>query len=302
MRYNLNAGYGMAVAARLTAFQSSGKTFIVQPTTYPNADMITDIFSPDYDGVVRVFNTISTALAACTAGNGDTIFVAPGHTETITAAGGITVSQSGVSIIGIGNGNLRPIITFTTAVGASLNITGANVILQNLIFTCGINAQTAMVNVTAVTDVAIRGCYFNMATAGAVGALIGINATGASDRLIIDSNSMVGVAATTGSTSTGYITYATGAEVYITNNYMAGKATQLINNSGTALRGFIDSNKLVVGTGTVAINLSAASTQFITNNRMNVASGTAPVVAAAGFVSGNSFSNAAGLTATAITF
>lgn len=292
MGYNQNAGYGQASAIALTA-TTMGKTFIVQPTSYPNVDMITDIFQPDFNGVVRVFNTISAALAATTAGNGDTIIVAPGHTETITAAGGITISTSGVSIIGMGKGNLRPIITFTTAVGASLNITGANVTLQNLIFTCGINNQTAMINVTAVTDVVIRNCYFNVATAGAVGAATVINASGAADRLIVDGNTIVGDAGTTGTTATGYVTYATAAEVQITNNYMAGKATQLINNSGTALRGFIDNNKLVVGTGTVAITMAAASTPFITNNRINVPSGTAPVVAAAGFVAGNAYSAAA---------
>lgn len=301
MRYNLNAGYGNGAQSQLTA-KTTGKTFFVQPTTYPNMDMITEIFQPDYDGVVRVYNTITTALAATTAGAGDVIYVAPGHTETVTAAGTITVNKSGVSIIGLGVGNLRPIITSTTAVAASFDITAANVTIQNLIFTCGINAQTAMLNVTAVTDVAIRNCYFNVATAGAVGALIAINATGASDRLIVDSNTIVGVAATTGSTATGYVTFSTGSEVQITNNYMAGKATQLINNGSTALRAFIDNNKLVVGTGTVAIQMSAASTPFITNNRINVPSGTTPVVSAAGFVAGNSFSNAAGLTATAITF
>lgn len=301
MAYNFNSAYGQAVAMNLTQ-KTFGKTFIVQPTTYPNVDMITDIFQPDFNGVVRVYNTISAALAATTAGSGDTIIVAPGHTETITAAGGITIAKSGVSIIGMGKGNLRPIITFTTAVGASLNITAANVTLQNLIFTCGINNQTAMVNVTAVTDVAIRNCYFNVATAAA-GAAIVINATGASDRLIVDSNTIIGVAGTTGTTSTGYVTYATGSEIQITNNYMAGKATQLINNSGTALRGFIDNNRLVVGTGTSAITLAAASTPFITNNRINVASGTTPVTAAAGFVAGNAYSAAADVTAgTALTW
>jgi len=301
MAYNANSSYGQAVAMNLTQ-QTFGKTFIVQPTTYPNVDMITDIFQPDFNGVVRVYNTISAALAATTAGNGDTIIVAPGYTETITTAGGITIANSGVSIIGMGKGNLRPIITFTTAVAASLSITASNVTLQNLIFTCGINNQTAMVNVTAVTDVTIRNCYFNVATAGAVGASTVIKATGASDRLIVDSNTMIGVAGTTGTTSIGYVTYTTGSEIQITNNYMSGKATQLISNTATALRGFIDNNKLVVGTGTVAINLSAASTQFITNNRINVASGTTPVTAAAGFVAGNAFSNAAGVTASVVTW
>jgi hypothetical protein len=65
----------------------------------------------------------------------------------------------------------------------------------------------------------------------------------------------------------------------------------------------IDNNRFVIGTGTVAITMAAASTPFICNNNINVPSGTAPIVAAAGFVSRNSYSAAAGVTAgTASTF
>ena len=59
---------------------------------------------------------------------------------------------------------------------------------------------------------------------------------------------------------------------------------------------------MVVGTGTKAISVAAASTPFISNNRINVPSGTTPIIAAAGFVAGNIYSAAAGVTAgTAVT-
>lgn len=164
-----------------------------------------------------------------------------------------------------------------------------------MVFTNAFNL-TAMMNVSAVSDVAIRNCYFNPNT-GATGSAIVINATGASDRLIVDGNTFAGIATSTGTTATGYVTYAIASDVQITNNFMCGKATQLVNNPGTALRSFIDNNRLVVGTGTSAITCAAASTPFITNNRINVASGTAPVTAAAGFVAGNTYSAAAGVTA-----
>ena len=78
--------------------------------------------------------------------------------------------------------------------------------------------------------------------------------------------------------------------------------TQAILNSTTVLRGLIDSNRFVISTGTLAISVAAASTPFITNNRINVPSGTAPITAAAGFVAGNVYSAAAGVTAgTAVT-
>ena len=86
------------------------------------------------------------------------------------------------------------------------------------------------------------------------------------------------------------------------NNYFTGKMTQAILNATAVLRGLIDNNRFVVATGTVAITLHASSTPFITNNNINVPSGTAPITAAAGFVSRNSYSAAAGVTAgTAVT-
>jgi hypothetical protein len=92
------------------------------------------------------------------------------------------------------------------------------------------------------------------------------------------------------------------AAYVIKDNYFAGKTTNAILNATTVLRGLIDNNRIVT-TGTAAINMAAASTPFISNNRMNVASGTAPIVAAAGFMAGNVYSAAAGVTAgTAATF
>lgn len=286
----MNSGYGSIVAPSLTA-QTTGKTFYVQSPVNANAQMIQDLFVLDTDGVQRVFSTIALALAQTTAGAGDVIYVAPGYTETVTAAGGTTVSTSGVSIIGLGKGGLRPTITFSTATAASWVISADSVTLQNLIFTNAINSQTQMINISSVSDIAIRNCYFNVAAA-ATGAALGVNVT-AADRFIMDSCTMVGVAGTTGTTATAYIQYSTGVEPQITNNFMSGKATQLINNGSAALRGFIDNNKMVVATGVVAINLNATSTQFITNNRFNLPSGTTPIVAAGAFVGGNTLSNAA---------
>jgi hypothetical protein len=73
--------------------------------------------------------------------------------------------------------------------------------------------------------------------------------------------------------------------------------TQAILNATAVLRGLIDNNRFVVATGTVAITMHSSSTPFISNNRINVPSGTAPIVAAAGFVAGNVYSAAAGVTA-----
>lgn len=292
--YNLNAGYGSKVASALTA-KTTGKSFLVMPSTYANAASMLDLFPADTDGVTRVFSTITAALAACTASQGDVIYVVPGYTETITGAAGTVVNVAGVSIIGLGTGSLRPTITFTTAVGASFDVTAANVTIQNVVFTCGIDNQTAMLNVTGA-DVSFLDCDFNT-NSGTVGAALGILTAATATRLIVDRCRFMGPATNTGTTTTAQIKHEVGVDYQIKNSYFTGKMTQAILNATTVLRGLIDNNRFVVATGTVAITMAAASTPLISNNRINVPSGTAPIVAAAGFVAGNVYSAAAGVTA-----
>jgi hypothetical protein len=74
--------------------------------------------------------------------------------------------------------------------------------------------------------------------------------------------------------------------------------TQAIKNVATVLRGVIDGNRAIIGTGTLFATMAAASTPFIVDNRINVPSGTTPITAAAGFVAGNQYSAAAGVTST----
>lgn len=239
--------------------------------------------------------TLAGAQSACTASNGDIVVVMPGHAETVVGAAGIPLSKAGITYIGLGTGTKRPTITFTTAVAASFDITAANVSLRNFIFTCGIDAQTAMVNVTSA-DVSFIGCEFNT-NSGTVGAVLGILTAATATRLLIDQCRFLGPATNSGTTTTAQVQHEVGVDYSITNCYFTGKMTQAITNATTILRGLIHNNVFVVATGTKAINMAAASTPMITNNRINVPSGTAPIVAAAGFVAGNVYSAAAGVTA-----
>lgn len=239
--------------------------------------------------------TIMSALAKCRANMGDQIWCLPGHAETITAAAGILIATAGVSLYGFGTGALRPTITFTTAIAASFNITAANILVRNLRFICGIDAQTAMINVTGA-DV---GFYDNefVTNTGAVGTVVGILTAATATRLRVERNVFTGPATNAGTTTTAQIKHEVGIDYIIRDNLFTGKMTQAIVNVATILGGWIDNNRFVVATGTVAITMAAASTPFISNNRINVPSGTAPIVAAAGFVAGNVYSAAPGVTA-----
>lgn len=85
---------------------------------------------PDYisgDGVVTVaavYTTLDLAIGACTASQGDVIYVQPGHTEAVTSTS-IALDIAGVSIICLGNGTNRPAFTYGAA-ASTITVTGAN--------------------------------------------------------------------------------------------------------------------------------------------------------------------------------
>lgn len=280
----------------------AAKYFFVGNTSLTYWGEVLSFLGIDADGGNRIFSTLASCIsdANSVASRGDYIFIAPGHAETITAAAGIALSDAGITVIGIGKGALRPTFTFTTSTAASFDITAASVTVQNCIFVCGIDAQTAMMNVTA-TDASLLNCEFRT-NSGTVGAVLGVLTAATSDRFIANACRFLGPATNTGTTTTAQIQYEGAVDIQITNSYFTGKMTQsILNVTGTVLRGLIDNNKFVVATGTKAIAVAAASTPFITNNRINVPSGSAPIIAAAGFVAGNVYSAAAGVTAVAVT-
>jgi len=97
----------------------------------------------------KPFSTIDYAIGKCTASRGDVIYVMPGHSETITTDGGIAVDVAGVSIIGLGNGTLRPVVILDSAVAAAVTVSAANVTLQNLEFRASFADVTNAIDVTA---------------------------------------------------------------------------------------------------------------------------------------------------------
>jgi hypothetical protein len=256
------------------------------------------------------FASLDYALSQTTNNNDDRIYLMPGHVETLTAAGssagngGVfvgSVLSNGVSIIGLGNGRQRPVLNYTTAIGASMNIAASNVFIRNVVFTVNFDAITAMINVTGA-DVFFDSCEFILANA-TMSAALGILTAATATRLRVENSLFYGPMVTTGGTCAGAIQHESGVDYIIRRNAFVLKCTQAIKNVATVLRGLIDENRFVIGTGTVAVTMAAASTPFITKNAINVPSGTAPIVAAAGFVAGNVYSAAAGVTAgTASTF
>jgi hypothetical protein len=133
----------------------------------------------------RPFATIAYALTQCQQGNGDIIFVKPGHNETVNGAGTttavtdptglittsagttLTFNVAGASIIGLGSGPLRPTITFTTATAANIPVWSANMSIQNFLFKCNFAAvASAFTGISA--SCASSSIAANILTAGTV--------------------------------------------------------------------------------------------------------------------------------------
>lgn len=83
MSLNQNAGYGQLIAQTAT-MPTLWKTFYVTSTTGLNAQTLQDLFPVDNDGVVRVYSSITLALAACVANRGDAVIIMPDYTTAPT--------------------------------------------------------------------------------------------------------------------------------------------------------------------------------------------------------------------------
>lgn len=235
------------------------------------------------------FKTINYAVTQATATNGDVIYVAPGHVETIAAAGGITLGVAGVSIVGLGVGRARPTIKYSTAATGTFLVTANNCSVTNLVFDCtGFAAVAAPVSVTTGTDFGVYGCEFivNNATNQAVCAIKtaatanrltvqgclfrGTSDAGVTAAIIIvggDGHVIGGTAPAAGNIFIGGYSSGVGAIQNVTTactNTMVGNNT--INN--------------VTAGCTKAMVFVAGSTGQIFDNNMQILSGTAPITGA----------------------
>lgn len=168
------SSFGMPVLGS-SGIMTTGNVFFVDSGASSAADgnAMTD---PKKPGA-----TIDAAIGRCTANNGDTIIVMPGHTETISAAGGVTVDVAGVSVIGLGNGADRPNISFT-ATTSTYVVTAASHLLQNVLCTGDVDAIVTMFSASAA-DCSLLDVETRDVTGQMVSTIT--TATGA-DRLLVD--------------------------------------------------------------------------------------------------------------------
>lgn len=151
----------------------------------------------------NLFGTITLALAACTAGKGDIVLVAPG---TYTEA--LTMSKADVRIIGLGASPYATVIDGDGSV--AITITGVDVKIENLHITTSGAAIACIYGTGLVGAPVIDNCVFTQIELTSVAC---INIAGATSRgLVVTNCNFLG--ANSGADAVNYA----GKQAFVMNN------------------------------------------------------------------------------------
>lgn len=147
----LDSDAAQSLAAGILVQQQPGKDWFVNSAA-----------SSGGNGATPQSAVLTVALAQALAASGDRVHILSGHSETISAAGGITFSKAGVQYFGYGHGGTRPLFTFSATTSTML-FTAADVLLSNVRMTCSIDEVVLCVGVRAARVTLDRVDYFETA-------------------------------------------------------------------------------------------------------------------------------------------
>ncbi len=125
--------------------------------------------------------TIDAAINKCTASQGDVILAQPGHAETLTTQ--ISLDVIGVSIIGIGEGTLKPQITVNGVIDG-IDIGAANCSVENVGFAVSTGGATSQVNIDAA-GAKVTKCTFHEGASDLLGT---VTITASGERPVVTDN------------------------------------------------------------------------------------------------------------------
>lgn len=210
------------------------------------------------------YPTITAALDAAVT-SGEVIYVAPGHSETLAAA--YLINDAGVSIIGLGEGSLQPLLTLNH-IDAQLDISVADVLIENIRIESQLDNVKIGIDISGTGDGChIKNCNFTNETSSDE-LLIAVNLTTNSDDVIIEGCTFL----STGAASTECIKVITGAcdNLQILNNWIRGDYTVAAIWSDQALTDcLIKGNVVHQETASQhAIELTSTALGSIVNNRL----------------------------------
>lgn len=238
--------------------------------------------------------TIDQAINKCTASQGDVIVVLPGHAETISGATSLVMDVAGVQVVGLGQGALRPTLTFS-ATASIINVSAADCRLENLVLVGNIDDIVTGISIAATGD----GCVLKNIEIrdGAANKefIIAVAIAAAAADVVIDGFRFFGLAG--GATSC--IAAAGAADrLVLQNSLIIGDfSAAAVKLDGAASVGIlIDNNRVTnIDTGAgLGIAAHASTTGWMSNNHvMNLKDGVVGLSGAAMAFSQNYGTNAA---------
>ena len=153
MQWNVNHGWGQVVGQ--LPFNPTGSVFMVGDSSTVNIDRLKQLFGFNPDGVVTYSATVQGAIDRATADAGDIIFIAPGHTETVDSTGDFLINKAGIKIIGLGQGDLLPLVDITSTSG-KIQITENDVTLSNVRVRPGAGSSGCAAGIELLSTTAAR--------------------------------------------------------------------------------------------------------------------------------------------------
>lgn len=277
------SSFGIPVIPGASRVYTGVSYFVCNASGYNGSDNNTGL-RPD-----QPLATLAKALTLVTANNDDVIYVMKGHAESLNAAAFIACATAGFSIVGLGNGRLRPVFTWT-ATAATWAVSAANVSIQNCVFVGeGIDAVVTMFTVTA-DDCEFVGCEFQIGKTSFV-PLLGITITGAINRFRFLYNFVHGAAV---ANCTNFIQIAGGGDghMFIGNHIKGNFTTSLgcINNITTLCTNIVVRDNVLINATAAATKVAVfltGTTGFIMKNTCGIGSGAVPFTADAAHWAGN---------------
>ncbi len=295
---NIHSGKGLLLGTALFSQAMSqnpttGRILIVAKAALTNINEIKDMYGNNYpDGEPVVFTTIALASAACVAGRGDLILVAPGHTESISSSTALTMSISGVQVVGLGVGSQRPVITLDTANTATINVSAAGVGFKNIIFVANFLAIASCFTLTTAADFQLVNCEFRDTSAVLDFLFIVTTDTTSNDAdgLLIDG---CNIYSTSAAGTVGLVSFlGTNNRCQISNNYYTSLSTAttapLPIATGKILTNFkLSKNRIIlkqttgVTTGIVITTDGSTNTGVLSDNYIYALDDTSPILVTA---------------------
>lgn len=195
----------------------------------------------------------------------DIIYLMPGHTETVSAAGDLVLDIAGISIIGLGHGTLIPTITLDTIITADIDIDAARITIENIVIESDFVDVDIAIDVNA-DDFTIRNCRFQATAGNNFQICIEDAAAGGSDRITVEDCIHIDrdVANTHFINLTG-----TGDGHVIRNNVLMGDYGTICIGGAGVVTNIIIAGNAISNTAAVndsCINLAAATTGIVVNN------------------------------------